>query len=247
MDADITIDQSVNCSRCHRPGAVRENPSGLCLECIAASMQAETSNTVAKLPEHIKDQLIQWAVEGDAYWRQAARLLESMFEDAQAENVRLPKMLMYQHAAACLGQKSSTVRSWSDVYKKVGDALLDEYEDTFRYSHWRAIIPAAKKANKTIEAYAAEIAKTSDNYGGLPIPVDVIIARSGGEPPKTEAELFLEELEAVRSDLALMSKHVDAYDRRLRDAVLILASAAEDLNAHVEKIEERRAKQVTKE
>lgn len=202
--------------------------------------------TAVKLPDHIKDVLVMLADDGDSQWKQAAAVLEQMFEDAKAENIRLPKMRMYSDAAAYLGQKSSTVRNWAAVYKKVGDSLLNEYADTFRYSHWRAIIPAAKKAGKTLDDFAAELAKTADNYGGMPIPVDVIIAR-GGEPEKTGAELFVDAAESAQAELDVMSKHVDAFAPKLKPQVLDIARQVTDLAGRVEMIIDERTKLVRSE
>lgn len=196
-------------------------------------MQNTKPQVVAKLPDDIKDQLVQLADDGDKQWLQSARILDQMFEDAKDEGVRLPKMKMYQDAAAYLGQKSSTVRNWTAIYHKVGDDLLDEYGSTFRYSHWRAIVPAARKAKKTVADFAAELAKTADEYGGMPIPPDVIIARTD-QVEKSDEELFTEELEAVRLNLANMSRHVSKVHPKLRSDVLVLMSGAEDLAGKVE-------------
>jgi len=226
----INVNENVKCKRCDRGGAT---DSGLCLECVADNIRkGMKSAAAAKLPDHVVGQLIQLADSGDAHWKQAARVLDQVFEDARAEGIRLPKMKMYQDAAAYLGQKLSTVRNWTAVYHAVGDALLDQYCDVFRYSHWRAIVPAARSADppKSIEDFAAELARTADNYGGQPIPVDVIIARTA-TTPKTEAEIFWGALADACASLATASRHVDAVNKKLRPDVLVLASALEELAA----------------
>lgn len=229
----ININENVKCKRCGQRGAT---DNGLCLKCIADNIgKDKKAPAVAKLPDHVVGQLIQLADSGDAQWKQAARVLDQIFEDARAEGIRLPKMVIYQDAAAYLGQKLSTVRNWTAIYHAVGDALLDQYCDTFRFSHWRAMIPAARSADppKSIEDFAAELAATSDDYGGLPIPVDVIIARTA-KPEQASAEIFDEALDNARAALATMVRRIDDVNKKLHHDVFAISSALENLAARIE-------------
>lgn len=191
-----------------------------------------TASVIAsKLPEYAVNQLVQMRGETDAHWKLCARLLERLFDDAK---VSLPKMLIYQNAAAYVGQRTSTVRNWLSIYQTVGDDLLDEYAPVFTYSHWRAMVPAAKRVGKSIADYAAELAATADDYGGMPIPPDVIVARSISGP-KTDAELFDDALHSAWAAFAIISNHVGKVRPELADDVTVLIAQLQRFTGKVEK------------
>ena len=159
------------------------------------------------ISDDYRSAFIALAEQSEEQWRAAARRFDTMLEDAAAEKVALPKMKAYQDAAALLGVKTVTIRTWSAVYHAVGDALLDEFDDTFRFAHWRAMLPIAKREGKPVEEIARELAKTADDYGGMPIPPDVIAARAATKP-KTSAEIFEDEINRALAALSTALNHV---------------------------------------
>lgn len=200
---------------------------------------------VARLSENTANALRQLRGESDAHWKLAVRVLERELDAAFKRGQPLPRMKLYQDAAALLGQKTSTVRNWVGIYNAVGDELLDEYDGIFTFSHWRALVPAARRANHSVADYAALIAATADDYAGLPIPVDVIVARSAAGQ-KTPAEIFEDALDSARSDLAVMSRHVAALYPKLRKRLGLVIAELESLAAAVDLANTKRLNQPQK-
>ena len=158
------------------------------------------------IPDNYRNALIALADQGEEQWRAAARLLDALIDDAAAEKIALPKMKAYQDAAALLGVKTVTVRGWVAVHTIVGDALLDEFDSVFRFAHWRAMLPIAKREGKPVEEIARDLAATADDYAGMPIPPDVIAARAASKP-KTRREIFEDEINRARAALSIAINH----------------------------------------
>jgi hypothetical protein len=144
-------------------------------------------------------------------------------------------MQVYEAAAQCLGQQSSTVRNWVSIYRAVGAALIDRYAGTFWYAHWRAMVPGARRTRRSLPLFAAEIAATvaEARQAGLRLPLVAVIeqAAAATQPPHTR---FAKRLKAAQAALALLVRDAEAISPALRREVLVLASALEDLEGKVE-------------
>lgn len=189
----------------------------------------------SKLPIYAVDSFIQWRNDGDKEWRAVALTLQRVFAEAARKNKSVPKMKLYQDAASYLGQGGSTVRNWHGIFTSVGDELLDEYDGIFTFSHWRKMVPAAKRAKKNLADYAAGVAATADNYGGLPIPPDAIVAI--GSKAKTPTELVEKGIDDARASIAIVSRHINAVHPTLAEDVRRVMAAVEDLNTKFERAE----------
>lgn len=185
------------------------------------------------ISDDYRNAFIALADQSEEQWRAAARLFDTMLDDAAAEKIALPKMKAYQDVAALLGVKTVTIRTWSAVFHAVDEALLDEFDDVFRFAHWRAMLPIAKREGKPVEEIARELAKTADDYAGLPIPPDVIAARAATKP-KTSAEIFEDQINRARAALSTALNHTP---RDLIDDVTTLVRRIEEFakKAKIEK------------
>jgi len=76
----------------------------------------------------------------------------------------------------------------------------------FRFAHWRAMLPIAKREGKPVEEIARDLAATADDYAGMPIPPDVIAARAASKP-KTSREIFEDEINRARAALSTAINH----------------------------------------
>jgi hypothetical protein len=147
------------------------------------------------LPEAVRERLIVLADQGEAVWQQVALITLGLLAEPTAV-----KMKIYQEVGACLGMKSAGVRSWVSTYQRVGDDLLAEFPQ-FRYTHWRTLLGAAHRTNKSLGELAAQWAATADDYAGLPVPPDKLAAVLG--TPKDERPPLVKALE--RASGALVS------------------------------------------
>ncbi len=183
---------------------------------------------MSTLPAPLVRALTQLRGSGPAHWKLAARLLDEHLR--QPIHRRQPHMQVYEAAAHCLGQQTHTIRNWVSIYRAVGGALIDRYEGTFRYAHWRAMVPAARRAYRPLPLFAAEIAAAAADatQAGLHLPVEAVIeqAAAATQPPR---DRFRKRLHAARDVLALLVRDAEAISPALRREVLVIASALEDL------------------
>jgi hypothetical protein len=113
-------------------------------------------------------------------------------------------MAIFQAVASFVGVKSSTVRSWVDMRRYVGDDLLDEFPQ-YRLTHWRIFRTYAKANGASLSQLALEWAETDDGYAGKPISVDTLAAKLG--KPKDDRPEFVKALERAENALTVALKH----------------------------------------
>jgi hypothetical protein len=176
---------------------------------------------LAAIPDETRELLVALADEGEKVWQEVAVVTMQLLGEPGAV-----KMRIYSDVGACLGMKSAGVRSWVGTYQAVGDDLLAEFPQ-FRYSHWRILVPAARKSGKSIAELAMAWAVTADAHNGMPVPPDKLAAALA--LPKGEKDPLIAGLE--RAGAALVSAM--RYATKAQEAEL--QAMADRLQAMAEK------------
>ena len=125
------------------------------------------------LPEEVRERLIALADAGEHVWQAVAAITLDLLAQPGVQRLRL-----YADVGACLGMQSAGVRAWCGVYQAVGDDLLVEFPQ-FRFTHWRVLVAAANRLKRALVDLTLAAAASADNYGGLPVPPDVLAVQLG--------------------------------------------------------------------
>lgn len=139
------------------------------------------------LPEEVRERLIALADAGEHVWQAVAAITLDLLAQPGVQKLRL-----YADVGACLGMKSAGVRAWCGVYQAVGDDLLVEFPQ-FRFTHWRVLTAAANRLKKPLVDLTLAAAASADNYGGQPVPPDVLAVQLG--KPQDDRPALLKALE----------------------------------------------------
>lgn len=184
---------------------------------------------MSALPASLTQALTRLRGTGPTQWKRVARLLDAYLNGSSP--AKLSPMHAYEAAARCMGLQPSTVRNWVNMYHAVGGALIERYAGTFGYAHWRAMVPAARRAYRRLPEFAAELAATvaDATHAGLHLPCLALIEQAAAttHPPQVR---FAKRLTAAKAALALLLRDAEAISPVLREDVLVIASALNELD-----------------
>jgi len=158
------------------------------------------------IPETEQSFLIGLADHGEKLWVGVAEYVQAKIDECAAEGVQPNTTQLYADVANLVGVRPSSVRQWAWVYSKCKDHIRNY---PLRYAHWRMIAGAARRDGESIADVAERVAATSDEHGGMVIPVEALAAKLSGKT------LQGDELEdAIRKSLRSLSRLKKILQRR---------------------------------
>lgn len=157
-----------------------------------------------QLSDEQQNMLIALADADEARWSTIGHAVQLWLDDAELASAgkRVNRGKFYARVGAVAGLAANTVRQYQRVAEATEIGRLEFPQ--FRYNHWLCFLAQAKREGRDVEMVATDWAATADEYGGLPVPVDVVRAAlraKGADKPVDVAALIERAARAVQAAL----------------------------------------------